>query len=438
MTQLTQEILEASQRFEDWYAELQNAFNTTSHSMRELVTGTNNRKLPIHKWYSLKEAYSADLPVWIKNYLIQHYTAEVNYVLDPFMGGGTTGISFAQQGIDVDGIEYNPFIHFVARTKAFYPQLKKLEVESIIRKIKLGVPRKLLSVPSLSTLSNVDYFHPSDVQTMLYVLQQIRNVNAPQEIKDFLSLGVASIIEAVSNLKKDGRALRYDAKPNRPKATEAIKQIWSEITEDLETIDFKGNFVPYRGTAVDLNSIEIVPKYDLILYSPPYLNNFDYSEIYKLELWMLKFIETKEQWQNLRRYSIRSHPSIKFNPTNHMESNPRTKDIYKQLQDMASSQALLQNRMIVVGEIIVGFFEDMYQALCEQWRVLKPGGYLVYIVANSRHKFLPVATDVILGEIAQRVGFEPLELLILKNRNGRTRQKTYLRESAVILRKPTK
>ena len=60
----------------------------------------------------------------------------------------------------------------------------------------------------------------------------------------------------------------------------------------------------------------------------------------------------------------------------------------------------------------------------------------MYVVANSRHKFLPVATDVILGEIAQRIGFEPLELLILRHRNGRTRQKAYLRESAVILRKP--
>jgi len=26
--------------------------------------------------------------------------------------------------------------------------------------------------------------------------------------------------------------------------------------------------------------------FDLIIYSPPYLNNIDYSEVYKLELWL--------------------------------------------------------------------------------------------------------------------------------------------------------
>jgi DNA modification methylase len=31
--------------------------------------------------------------------------------------------------------------------------------------------------------------------------------------------------------------------------------------------------------------------FDLILTSPPYPNNIDYSEVYKLELWLLGFID---------------------------------------------------------------------------------------------------------------------------------------------------
>ncbi len=78
----------------------------------------------------------------------------------------------------------------------------------------------------------------------------------------------------------------------------------------------------------------------------------------------------------------------------------------------------------------------MYLALKEQWRVLQPGGILAYVVANSRHHYLPIATDVVLGEIARCIGFEPLDLVVLRKRNGRTRQKSFLRESAVFLRKP--
>ena len=86
--------------------------------------------------------------------------------------------------------------------------------------------------------------------------------------------------------------------------------------------------------------------------------------------------------------------------------------------------------------VILGYFDDMYTALTEQYRVLKPGGFLVYMVANSRHADLPIATDVILGEIASIIGFEPLKLIVLHKRNGCTRKKRFLRESAVILRKP--
>jgi hypothetical protein len=86
--------------------------------------------------------------------------------------------------------------------------------------------------------------------------------------------------------------------------------------------------------------------------------------------------------------------------------------------------------------IIKGYFDDMYLALREQFRILRPGGFLTYVVANSRHANLPIATDVILGEIARNIGFQPVELGVLKKRNGRTKQKNYLRESAVIMQKP--
>jgi DNA modification methylase len=86
--------------------------------------------------------------------------------------------------------------------------------------------------------------------------------------------------------------------------------------------------------------------------------------------------------------------------------------------------------------MILGYFDDMYVALKEQWRVLRGGGVLVYVVANSRHYYLPIATDVMLAEIARCIGFETLDLVVLRKRNGRTRQKSFLRESAVFLRKP--
>ena len=119
----------------------------------------------------------------------------------------------------------------------------------------------------------------------------------------------------------------------------------------------------------------------------------------------------------------KSHPSVKFPVTSYLADDPRTVDIYAKLTEIQSSIRLGTEREDIVP--IAGYFDDMFLALKEQWRVLKPGGILFYVVANSRHQYLPVATDVILGAIATRIGFEPLELIILKKRNGRTRQKKY-------------
>ena len=67
--------------------------------------------------------------------------------------------------------------------------------------------------------------------------------------------------------------------------------------------------------------------------------------------------------------------------------------------------------------------------------VRKDGGFLVYNVANSKHSDLPIATDLIISDIAKRIGFLPLHLNVIHNRNGRTKSGNFLRESVVIMRK---
>ncbi len=433
MTDLEPEIVKAAEVFEIWYSELQTPFNVQMHSDTGLVSPVSNQQKPIHRWYSLKEGYSSDLPIWAVNYLSDRYGAKISRTIDPFIGGGTTGVSLVSHGIAVDGVEYNPFIHLVSRVKSQYPLLQKSELAIAISQIDFDQPSDALQLPTLTTLNNPQYFRSQDVSLMYYVVQQIRQLQVEAPIRDALLLGVAAAIDDVGHLRKDGRALRYKEKIERPTASKAIKAKWDRILEDLGKVQYSASFNVYRGSAIDLTNIADDETYDLALYSPPYLNNFDYSEIYKLELWMLEYISTVEAWRELRKSTLRSHPSITFEKKSVFDSVGELSEINAILKQMSAADNLSGGG---IGKVIVGYFEDMYLAFREQWRVLKPGGFLMYVVANSRHKYLPIATDVILGEIAQKIGFIPLDLIVLKHRNGRTRQKTFLRESAVILQKP--
>src|SRR4051794_16308479 len=48
---------------------------------------------------------------------------------------------------------------------------------------------------------------------------------------------------------------------------------------------------------------------DLFVTSPPYPNNIDYSEVYKLELWVFGFVKSKSEFLQLRKSTLRSHPT---------------------------------------------------------------------------------------------------------------------------------
>ncbi|MDX2159894.1 MAG: hypothetical protein SF162_01080 [bacterium] len=427
--------MKASEVFEQWYSELQVNFKSLTHPDPDLVSAVSNANQPIHRWYSLKEGFSSALPVWVVNFLSTTYNAKISRVIDPFVGGGTTGVSLALTGMDVDGIEYNPFIRFVSNTKSQYPRLLKADLLQAIARVDFEAEHDSIQLPVLTTLNNTQYFRYEDVSLMCLIIHQIRRLQIHTVVRDALLLGVAAAIDSVGHLRKDGRALRYAEKPHRPTAKIAIEAQWAKILEDVERFTFRSAFNVHHGSAVNLRDVAEDCTYDLALYSPPYLNNFDYSEIYKLELWMLDYISNTEDWRALRKSSLRSHPSINFDRPSVFDGLPEMGEIYAKLKCMKQA-TILTGESSAISKIVIGYFEDMYLALKEQWRILKPGGFLVYIVANSRHKYLPIATDVILGEIARQIGFVPLNLVTLKHRNGRTRQKKFLRETATILRKP--
>jgi hypothetical protein len=50
----------------------------------------------------------------------------------------------------------------------------------------------------------------------------------------------------------------------------------------------------------------------LSCFSPPYLNCIDYTELYKIELWLMEHIASQEQFRETRLGTLRSHPSVKF------------------------------------------------------------------------------------------------------------------------------
>ena len=75
--------------------------------------GEENLRLPRHRWYVMKESFS---PRILRRATELHDCAQ-GTVLDPFSGSGTIPLAARELGLNGIGVEVNPFLAFVGRTK---------------------------------------------------------------------------------------------------------------------------------------------------------------------------------------------------------------------------------------------------------------------------------------------------------------------------------
>ena len=69
---------------------------------------------PRHRWCVMKEGFSATL----LDAALEEYSCDPNdLIIDPFCGGGTLPLAAAHKTKKALGIEVNPYLGFVARTK---------------------------------------------------------------------------------------------------------------------------------------------------------------------------------------------------------------------------------------------------------------------------------------------------------------------------------
>lgn len=411
----------------------------SGNAYKGMVCPAEAHNLPIHNWYRFKEGYSPNL---LKSLMKYFRISEPLRILDPFSGSGTTLLSASlDSSINLEygtGYEVNPFISFMANTKLNYYKLRPNVAKSFISLLlSINIENQINNnqIPELSTIRKA--YSQLTLTRLINLKEIIKNQFEPDSYEhDFFMLVYASILENIGTMRKSGRALKicrdmqdYDVKH------EFIIKATKMIT-DTENIHETRNSNKITLINDDVRKIQLNQKpHNLVLFSPPYLNNFDYTEVYKVELWMLDFINTSEQFRDLRYQTMRSHPSVKFNRTN-IYSNYKSciiRDFIDFLDNSDEKQPFYST--------IQAYIDDMYQTFAKISQNTSTGAFVVCIVANSlfgsaKHGNLtPIATDLLIAEIAQDVGFTVSEISIARRVNRRGVSFPYGRESLIILRK---
>ena len=184
-----------------------------------------------------------------------------------------------------------------------------------------------------------------------------------------------------------------------------------------EINNIKKNWTFIEGSFLDL---KINKKFDLVIFSPPYANCFDYFEVYKLEMWMSGIVNEYKDFERYRSKAFRSHVNSKFNQKIKYED-----DDINIIANLISSFNIWNKN---IPAMIRCYFDDTRILLNKIFNMLKSNSSCFIIVANSAYKGIIIPTDLIIAQIATKLGFKVKEITYARKIRSSSQQNFELKK----------
>lgn len=411
----------------------------------KFVPFTVNSVYPIHSWYRFKEGYSRDLV----HLILGTVGREAKACLDPFSGVGTTALACQEIGLDCHSIEVNPFLAHVAKSKLEigyttdgYDGALEVIRSTVYKNLMEDIPFPMMQTITKRKGAEKWLFSERVLEAILALRKSFVDLPAPYD--DLFLTILSSTFSDVGNTVKDGKCVRY--KPHWRdkvwKKREVINRFFKRAADLRPDIEFIQSYPWSNGgnknRLVHGNSLLkfedlLDNSFDIVITSPPYLNSFDYTDVYMPELWALGFVESYEDVKRLREQTLRSHVQVKWKA-----QEEKLGASAKTLMTQIGGEGVLWNATI--PEMIGAYTIDMDILLGHVKRVLRPGGKLCIVVGTSSYSQIDVPTDLLIADIAIAHGFKFTELRILRKLKRSTQQYFVnnsqvpsLRESLIIL-----
>lgn len=406
-----------------------------------------------HRWYFFKEAFS---PSIVDHAIKDAALPADSIVFDPFSGSGTTVLEAGLSGMRGTGVEVNPFLRFVARTKARVTTVSKFD--AALKRATAGAERGAKSpLLGFSTFSEEapkakargKWLFNSSVLRAYEGARRRMSKESGREF-DLVRLCLIGAAMDAANAAKDGKCLRYkngwsDLNLDSDTFLAALETRAATVREDLESTGDKKIRADVK--LGDSRSIKASEKFDLCVTSPPYLNSFDYTDVYRPELFLGGFVSDMEQLRALRLAALRSHvQAVWDNPvrddfgTSYAEAMADLKAVQAAL--VAGERGLWNSRLPLM---VQAYFEDMERVLKGLHQRAKPDASVWLVVSTSAYAGVEFPVDLIISDIASKSGWFLREVVVLRHLKRVSGQQwhelneregangPHLRESLVIL-----
>ncbi|MCY4023471.1 MAG: DNA methyltransferase [Anaerolineaceae bacterium] len=386
-----------------------------------------NRDAPVHRWVPWIAGFSK----YFVQEVIEVFATSPSVVLDPFAGVGTTLVEADVAGNKAIGFEINPYAAFASRTKLSAHRLDTRSLQNsaqdYIDFISKSIQEcaKPKSVPPKGFRTRVPFYSPPVEHKVLLTLDFISSLEKHQA--DVFRLAFAATMVDYSNYSYEPSLGRKEA-AGRPNVEDydvanafaekisqmAIDAKWyresrkSKTRKDGEIYEqsfFDGYTEIQKGTV------------DLLITSPPYLNNYHYNRNTRPHLYWLGFCSKPSDlkrleelnfgtyWQNARaEKDVELDPSINDKAIQQALENVRSKNPEKGIYG-GSGWANYGTR----------YFNDCARFVRGAAWCLRPGASAFVVIGNSILQGVPIPTDLFLAKIAAKQGFRVVNIHVPRN-----------------------
>ncbi|QQM31715.1 hypothetical protein JET14_05975 [Martelella lutilitoris] len=382
--------------------------------LRYLSTNSGSDEIAFQSWKNFKEAFAPELVGQAVEETSRSLGRPVKSCIDPFGGSGTTALACQFLGVAPTTIEVNPYLADLIEAKLYSYDVSSLiddfkqvaeSQESFIGDRPFGSAPSTFVEPGQKGKYIFNHSIAEELASLKTRIDAVKNDSSRRLFRVLLG----SIALPVSNVVISGKGRRYRrgwqerhfqvGEVNKLFAGAVIKAIY-------EIRRYAGR--RYRGyNILRGDARKLTPEkgpYDLAVFSPPYPNSFDYTDVYNIELWICGYLNSGLDNKSLRLSTLRSHVQIAQTFTYHeLPSSPELDEVVRELRDLRSS---LWNRNI--PEMVGAYFADMYMLLQRLHKSVVPGGRIYMVVGDSRYAGVTIPVASILSDIAIICGFSAI------------------------------
>lgn len=425
----------------------------------------DNRAVPIHRWVPWVAGYSAGFV----SDVFDHYLGDRQdaTILDPFGGVGTTLIEAQLRGWTSVGFEINAYAALASRVKLAAASIDPEELDAAIRAYRREVGEIELLVDSgqsvgrtpTSTVpsgfkTRIAFFSPPVELKVLYSLDFVATLDA--KLGDLFRLAFASVMVSLSNYSYEpslstrpgsGKPLRENAA-----VVETIAGKLESMLADIRQIDFaaaKSDWQIHECSFMDEGLARLEPNsIDLLLTSPPYLNNYHYVRNTRPQMYWLGYANSARDLRNLEETNFGRF----WQTVRELEPIGLDFELPALESKIEEIRALNPDKGTYGGNgwanYAATYYNDVYRCLEVVAEVMKPGAAAVFVVGNSVIQGVHLPIDQHFAAIGELHGLVTDDIHVVREKrvgssivNSGLRTRTdvpdRLYDAATVLRKPS-